>query len=112
MQTPYQILNLSSTATDSEIKQTYLEKVKANPPEQDQQQFQLLHQAYLAIKDHKSRLRYELFTESQVNFNNIIELALRTEPSKTLTAEQFNTLLTASIDDSNIHNALSKIDTQ
>jgi len=37
MKTPYQILNLSSTATDAEIKQAYLEKVKAYPPEQDQQ---------------------------------------------------------------------------
>jgi len=110
MQTPYQLLNLSDTATDTEIKLAYLEKVKIHPPEKDQQQFQLIHQAYLAIKDHKSRLSYELFTVPEADFNHLIDLALHAEPCKALTAEQFNALLNVSSDDSNIHHALSRTD--
>jgi len=110
MQTPYQILNISSTATDAEIKQAYLQQVKNNPPERDQQLFQLIHQAYLAIKDHKSRLNYELFTVPETNFDDIINQALGSEPNKALTAEQFNAMLTASIDDSTLHNSLSTPD--
>ncbi len=112
MQTPYDILNVARSATDAEIKQAYLVKVKSHPPELDPQQFQLIHQAYSVIKDHKSRLSHDLFTVPAGNFNGIIDQALKTEQCQPLTAEQFNALLAVSVDDSNIHSALSKIDKQ
>ncbi|MBT4146331.1 MAG: J domain-containing protein, partial [Gammaproteobacteria bacterium] len=51
MQTPYEILGVETDARDDEIKQAYLQQVKNNPPDRNQQQFQIIHGAYSSIKD-------------------------------------------------------------
>ena len=55
MQTPYEILGVVVDANDADIKQAYLQQVKNNPPDRDQEKFQLIHDAYTSIKDHKNR---------------------------------------------------------
>ena len=62
MKTPYTILGINTDANDDEIKQAYLQQVKNNPPDHDQEKFLQIHQAYLLIKDVKSRVSYDLFT--------------------------------------------------
>ena len=79
MQTPYEILDVAVDASDDEIKQAYLQQVKNNPPDRDQEKFQLIHDAYTAIKDHKSRVSYDLFTLPSTNFNVLLDQALHTE---------------------------------
>jgi DnaJ-class molecular chaperone len=110
MKTPYQILDVQPEASDVEIKQAYLQQVKLNPPDRDQQQFQLIHQAYLSIKDLKSRLSDQLFNAPELNFNKVIGQALHTTAITEISAKQFNTLFQASIDDSTIQNALSPVE--
>ncbi len=61
MKSPYQCLAVDPDASDEQIRQAYLEKVKDFPPERDPEQFQIIQQAYEQIKDQKSRLAYELF---------------------------------------------------
>lgn len=107
MKTPYQILAVPTEADDVEIKQAYLQQVKLNPPDKNQQQFQVIHDAYIAIKDVKSRLSYDLFNVPEINFNEVIDQALNTAEIKHITAGQFNALFHLSIDDSTIQNALS-----
>lgn len=102
MKTPYQVLNVNADASDAEIKQAYLQKVKDNPPDRDQEQFQSIHNAYMAIKDQKSRISHELFSVPAANFNDLIDRALTTEQKLSLTAEHFNALLAAGVDDSTI----------
>lgn len=99
MQTPYQILNIAADASDDEIKQAYLQKVKANPPDRDQEQFQIIHGAYTEIKDHKSRIKYELFNLPSTNFDKLIDQALSASKTLQITPEYFVKMLSESIDE-------------
>ncbi len=107
MPTPYQLLNVSSEATDAEIKHAYLQQVKNNPPDRVQEKFQEIHTAYSAIKDLESRLSYELFTLPQADFNELIEHALQTKPMQAMTAEQFKNLVELSVDEQTIVNYMA-----
>ena len=100
MKTPYEILDVAIEASDAEIKQAYLRQVKINPPDHEQQKFQLIHKAYTSIKDNKSRMSYALFTLPIANFDELIDQALNTEHTIELKPKQFNQLLSASIDES------------
>ena len=100
MKTPYEILDVAVEASDVEIKQAYLRQVKNNPPDHEQEKFQLIHNAYTSIKDNKSRMSYALFTLPIANFDELIDQALNTEHTIELKPKQFNQLLSASIDES------------
>jgi len=58
---PYQILGVSETANDEEIRTAYLARLRENPPDSNQQQFQQIQQAYALVKDSDCRLRFRLF---------------------------------------------------
>lgn len=107
MQTPYQILDVDADASDAEIKQAYLQQVKQNPPDRHQQQFQLIHDAYSSIKDHKSRISHALFTLPSADFNVVLDKVLPTEPLSHVNAESFKKLLSISIDDAGLLNAFT-----
>jgi len=107
MKTPYEILDVAADANDVAIKQAYLRQVKENPPDRDQEQFQLIHNAYTSIKDHKSRINFALLNVPDVDFDELIGQALGTVQTVELDAEHFNKLLGASIDDTTIQNALA-----
>ena len=108
--TPYEILGVKENTDDAEIKQAYLQKVKQNPPEHDQQQFKKIHEAYTAIKDYKSRLSYSLFTLPSVDFDLLVDQALQTENTVELSAELFQQFLNVSVDESNLLKAVEKND--
>ena len=110
MKTPYQILDVKTDAGDVEIKQAYLRRIKDNPPDRDQEQFQLIHHACTLIKDNKSRMSYDLFTLPTANFEQLIDQALETGQSVRFNAAHFNALLSASIDESTIQNALAHLE--
>lgn len=107
MKTPYEILNIAADASDVEIKQAYLQKVKDNPPDHDQEQFQLIHNAYASIKDQKSRISYALFNIASIDFDELIDQALNTEQTIQFTPDHFHKLLHAGIVDSTILNTLA-----
>ena len=106
MKTPYQILDVKTDAGDVEIKQAYLRRIKDNPPDRDQERFQLIHNAYNSIKDIKSRERYALFTFPIANFDEVIDHALNTGQVMELKSEHLIKLLRASIDESTFLNAI------
>jgi curved DNA-binding protein CbpA len=106
MKTPYRILDVVTDANDAEIKRAYLKKVKECPPDRDQEAFQLIHNAYISIKDIKSRMRYALFTLPTADFDGLIDHALETGRVSELKPELFNKLLRASIDESSFLNAI------
>ncbi|MGR3317539.1 MAG: J domain-containing protein [Candidatus Anammoxibacter sp.] len=65
---PYDILNISSDATDATVRKSYLEGVKKFPPDLAPEQFKKINNAYSQVKNEKSRLEYYLFnTESYGN---------------------------------------------
>jgi DnaJ-class molecular chaperone len=100
MMSPFVMLGINEDADDAEIKQAYLAKVKENPPELAQQQFKEIHDAYISIKDYKSRLSYQLFTLPPVDFDLLVDQALQTENAVELSAEVFQQILKASVDES------------
>jgi DnaJ-class molecular chaperone len=99
MKTPYDILEVAEQATDSEIKQAYLQKVKQFPPDHYHEQFQQVHQAYETIKNLKCRTQYTLFTLPDADFNRLLDAVFIFEPVVSINADQFNKLLGASVDD-------------
>ncbi|MDD5579918.1 MAG: DnaJ domain-containing protein [Methylobacter sp.] len=106
MKTPYELLGVAADAADAEIKQAYLQKVKDNPPDRDQEQFQLIHNAYTSIKDSKSRMSYALFNVPIADFEELLDQALATAQALQIKPEHFNKLLHAGIDDATLVNAL------
>lgn len=99
MTTPYTILEIDEQATDADIKQAYLRKVKQFPPDHHHEQFQRIQQAYETIKDLGRRTRYALFTLPETNFDSLLAPAFRSGQTAAISAEQFNKLLRAGIDD-------------
>ncbi|WP_404357717.1 J domain-containing protein [Methylotuvimicrobium sp. KM1] len=79
MTTPYQILGVSEPANDTEIKQAYLNLVKENPPDRDQERFQQIQHAYETIKDSDSRINFELFHFPETGFNALLDHAFKQE---------------------------------
>ncbi|MEF3075940.1 DnaJ domain-containing protein [Methylobacter sp. Wu1] len=99
MKTPYELLEVAPDATDAEIKQAYLEKVKDNPPDRDQERFQLIHNAYLSVKDHKSRLSQALFDVPAADFDELLDQALHVTQAPLVRPEYFKQLLRAGLDE-------------
>ena len=108
MKTPYEILEVAEQATDSEIKQAYLQKVKLNPPDRNHEKFQQIHAAYETIKNATSREKYALFNYPEADFDALLDQAFSYVQPLLLSAEHFDKLLLASIDDKTFLIANSK----
>ncbi|MDD2658535.1 MAG: DnaJ domain-containing protein [Methylococcales bacterium] len=98
MKSPYEILEITGQASDSEIKRAYLEKVKLNPPERDHEKFQQIHSAYEAVKNAISREKYALFNYPQADFDALLEKAFSAAQPALMSADHFDKLLRAGID--------------
>jgi curved DNA-binding protein CbpA len=61
MTDPYEVLNLTSDATEAEIRQRYLELVRAFPPDQAPERFAAIHAAYASLRDPAERLHTQIF---------------------------------------------------
>lgn len=57
---PHVILGLRCDADDAEIRQRYLELVRAHPPSRDPDGFKLVASAYGMLKDRVARVQSEL----------------------------------------------------
>ena len=106
MKTPYTILGINTDANDHDIKQAYLQQVKNNPPDRDQEKFLQIHNAYLLIKDVKSRVSYDLFTLPSADFTSIVDTALQSEQSLMLDSDTLQSLLGMDIDEACLLNAI------
>ncbi len=72
MRTAYAILEVTDSANDDVIKQAYLSKVHAFPPERAPQKFQEIRNAYEAIKTARQRAEYDLLHEPDVNLQQLL----------------------------------------
>ena len=99
MKTPYEILEVAEHASDIDIKQAYLQKVKLNPPDRDHEKFQQLHNAYETLKNAENRTKYALFHYLEADFNALLDQALRAVQSPVMDAGLFDKLLRAGIND-------------
>ncbi len=106
MKTPYELLAVATSASDADIKQAYLQKVKENPPDRDPERFQAIRAAYEAIKDSKSRLSQTLFNKPETDFASLLDQALQIGGPVSFKPQQLHTLLSLAIDDETLLTAL------
>ena len=99
MKSPYKILEVTEQASDSDIKQAYLQKVKLNPPDRDHEKFQQIHGAYETIKNATSREHFTLFDYPEADFDALLDQAFMATQPSLINADIFEKLLQASIDD-------------
>ena len=99
MQIPYEVLGVDVNANDVEIKQAYLQQVKNNPPDRDNEKFQAIHDAYSSIKDKSSRLKRELFNLPADDFDMVIDAILATEQDLVIDSVVLQQIVMASVDD-------------
>ena len=97
MQTPFEILRVSEDATDTEVKQAYLQQVKQSPPDRAQEQFQRIHAAYETLKNRKGRVEYALFHAGDADFDSLLEQAFTAAQPSPISADSFIKLLQASL---------------
>jgi len=58
---PYEILGVTRSSSDEEIRRRYLELVRQFPPEREAERFAAIRHAYDQIRDPVERMRKRLF---------------------------------------------------
>jgi curved DNA-binding protein CbpA len=61
MSDPYEVLELKPDAGETEIRQRYLELVRAFPPDRAPERFAAIHAAYASLRDPANRLHTQIF---------------------------------------------------
>ncbi len=97
MYDPYYTLNVDYSASDTEIRQAYLNAIRLCPPDKDPKQFNAIRQAYEKISDEKKRIAYELFQTAPPPFTEIIKQLAPTIPSKPPGQGLFEAIMTEKI---------------
>lgn len=62
---PHVVLGLRWDAGDKEVRQRYLELVRAHPPSKDPERFELIATAYEMMKNRRSRVDTHLFAAAR-----------------------------------------------
>jgi curved DNA-binding protein CbpA len=73
MSTPYEILEVEPFATDGEIKEAYIQRVKQYPPDRFPEEFKQIRDAYERISTLKGRIDYRLFSLEPPDLNRLLE---------------------------------------
>jgi curved DNA-binding protein CbpA len=67
MSDPYEVLGLTPDAGETEVRQRYLELVRAFPPDRAPEKFAVVHAAYESLRDPADRLHAQLFMVESKN---------------------------------------------
>jgi curved DNA-binding protein CbpA len=59
---PREVLGVSPTATEEDIRAAYVLKVKEYPPDRSPEQFERIRDAYQMLRDARQRARHLLFS--------------------------------------------------
>ena len=62
MTDPFEVLGLQKHASEGEIRQRYLELVRAFPPDRAPERFAAVHAAYASLRDPALRLQAQIFS--------------------------------------------------
>lgn len=73
---PYEILGLSSSADEAEIRQKYLARVREFPPDRSPEEFERTRAAYEALRDPVTRMQRRLFDTSGTDTFDAIRMEL------------------------------------
>ena len=92
MKTPFEILDIDVSASDSEIKSAYLKKVRQFTPEQFPEEFKKIKEAYNAIGNSKKRIEFALFNVDEPDMNALIVSTIKSR-KKRIDSETFYLML-------------------
>ncbi len=93
---PYQVLGISESADDKDIRNAYLQRVKESPPERNPEAFKKIRKAYGILKDANERKKLDMSM-----FRTDSDIPLKTGTAETLEdlfSERIFHLLLASSD--------------
>ncbi len=76
MITAFDILDVSTDASDDDIKKAYLKKVRIYSPEQAPDEFKKIRSAFDLISTEKKRIKYQLFNKDMPNIFAFLEDSL------------------------------------
>jgi curved DNA-binding protein CbpA len=93
MKTPFEILDINESASDSEIKSAYLKKVQRYVPDRFPEEFKKIKKAYDAISTSKKRIEFRLFKVVEPDMTTLITSTLRSG-DKRIKPEDFYHILT------------------
>jgi curved DNA-binding protein CbpA len=71
MTDPFSVLGVGEDAGDDQIKQRYLARVRAFPPDREPERFQAYRAAYEALRDQRKRLEAKLLRTNEVALSNL-----------------------------------------
>lgn len=71
----YQVLELSSEATSSEIKRSYYRLVRKYSPEKNPEKFKSIREAYETLGDSKAKANYDLLQQNGEQISQLVEVA-------------------------------------
>lgn len=98
MKTPFEILDIDVSASDSEIKSAYLKKVRRFTPERFPEEFKKIKEAYSAISDSKKRIEFKLFNVDEPDINTVIISTIKSK-RKRIDTETFYQMLSKLAED-------------
>ena len=93
MKTAFELLSLPEDVDDSAVKTAYLKKTKMFSPDKAPEQFQQIRGAYDAIKDKRSRMKYQLFHQQEADFNQLLRRAFDNDQQVEMNSQYFEKLL-------------------
>jgi len=103
MKTAFDILEVSPTDNDEDIKAAYLQKVRQYSPERCPEQFQAIRAAFESIQTKSQRLKYQLFHYDPPTMSAILEQALPPGTPQRPTEQLFVQTLVASLNRISAH---------
>jgi curved DNA-binding protein CbpA len=83
MITAFNILDVSTDASDDDIKKAYLKKVKIYSPEQAPDEFQKIRSAFELINSEDKRIKYQLFNNDIPNIGAFLEASMSSDKLQT-----------------------------
>lgn len=97
--TPFKTLDLpDNTDDDAQIKQAYLAKVRAFPPDHAPEQFQQIRAAYELIQNKRKRCAYRLFYTHILTATEVSNFLLAQHtPPRRVSAKHFRQALLATL---------------
>ncbi len=95
--TPFELLAVAEDAGDQEIKQAYLDKVKAFPPEQHPAQFKMIRDAFELIASERKRLAWRLLQQPYMPLEELMAHGLTPGTPRRPSLSLFRQALTESL---------------
>ncbi|MGH8559839.1 MAG: J domain-containing protein [Methylococcales bacterium] len=94
---PFELLKVSESASDEEVRAAYLARVREFPPERAPKQFQVIREAYDRIKTEKARIAYLYLDNPEIESEAIRRVLLGSQSPGRPDELQFKKMLSDTI---------------